>query len=92
MAFRREILKAALPFPHAVPMHDMWIGLLADAMYRVVFVETPTLLYRRHGDNASPTAETSHLGLARRVQYRADLVWTLFKRVLSLKLSGSGLR
>lgn len=92
MAFRRDILKAALPFPHAVPMHDMWIGLLADVMYRVVFVETPTLLYRRHGGNASPTAETSHLGLVRRVRYRADLVWTLFKRVLSLKLSGSGLR
>lgn len=92
MAFRREILKAALPFPQAVPMHDMWIGLLADAMYRVAFVEIPTLLHRRHGGNASPTAEKSHFGFARRVRYRADLVWALLKRVLSLKLSGSGLR
>ena len=93
MAFRREVLEIALPFPHAVPMHDMWIGLLADAMFRVVFVETPTLLYRRHGGNASPTAEKKNpFGLARKVRYRADLVWMLFKRVLSLKLPGSGLR
>ncbi len=89
MAFRREILKTVLPFPHGVPMHDMWIGLLANILYRVVFVETPTLLYRRHGGNASPTTETSHFGLVRRIRYRADLVWMLFKRVLSLKLSGS---
>ena len=92
MAFRREILKAALPFPRTVPMHDMWIGLLADLLYRVVFVETPTLLYRRHGGNASPTAQTSHLGLGKRVLYRADLVWMLLRRVLSLKLSCSPLR
>jgi len=87
MAFRRDILKAALPFPKTVPMHDMWIGLIADAMYRVVFVGTPTLLYRRHGGNASPTAEKSSFGFGRRVQYRVDLMWALTVRVLSLKLA-----
>ena len=91
MAFRREILKAALPFPQTVPMHDMWIGLLADAMYRVIFVETPTLLHRRHDGNASSTAERSHFGLTKKVRYRVALAWAVFSRVLSLKLSGSGL-
>ena len=30
MAFRRDLLNIALPFPKNIPMHDMWLGLLAE--------------------------------------------------------------
>lgn len=28
MAFKRELLKKALPFPPGIPMHDQWLGLI----------------------------------------------------------------
>ena len=30
MAFRRELLDLALPFPQGLPMHDQWIGICAE--------------------------------------------------------------
>ena len=53
MAFRRELLDAALPFPEGIPMHDQWLGMLAMKRGKVVFLREPLLDYRRHGGNAS---------------------------------------
>lgn len=49
MAFRRDLLELALPFPPRLPMHDWWLGLLCDARGMVEFMPEPTMLYRRHG-------------------------------------------
>lgn len=49
MAFNRRILDAALPLPKTMEIgHDIWIGLVAEAIGKVLFVDTPYLLYRRH--------------------------------------------
>lgn len=54
MAFRREVLKYALPFPKNVP-HDMWIGLTAPKVGKLVLLPQSTMLYRRHDHNVSAT-------------------------------------
>lgn len=49
MAFNHRIIDAALPIPKTNEIgHDIWIGLVAEAIGKVKFVETPLLLYRRH--------------------------------------------
>lgn len=48
MAFSREALELALPFPRRIPMHDMWIGLVASAFGQVEFIPEKTILYRKH--------------------------------------------
>ncbi len=48
LAFSRELLAIALPFPKQIPMHDMWLGLLAELFGRVEFVPLKTILYRKH--------------------------------------------
>lgn len=53
MAFRREVLEIALPFPPAISMHDWWLGTCAMAIGKVRYLDTPSLLYRRHGANQS---------------------------------------
>jgi hypothetical protein len=53
MAFTRELLEVALPFPPGIPMHDSWLGLLSELLGEVEFVEEKTMLYRRHQANAS---------------------------------------
>ncbi|MGC4406063.1 glycosyltransferase family 2 protein [Methyloversatilis sp. MC4-4] len=87
MAFRRTVLARALPFPDRLPMHDTWIGLIATATGRVRFVAEVTLLYRRHGANASPTGERSHFGVVERLMHRIRFASALCARLISLKLS-----
>ena len=53
MAFSRELLKVALPFPRHIPMHDSWLGLLSELYGTVEFVREKTILYRRHPLNRS---------------------------------------
>ena len=50
MAFKREILDRALPFPDDKEIgHDLWIGLVAEMTGKVLFLPEPLILYRRHG-------------------------------------------
>lgn len=62
MAFRRSLLKAALPMPSTREIgHDIWLGLVAEMTGKVRFIDTPYLLYRRHEG-----AKTSTNGLLHR--------------------------
>lgn len=52
MAFRKKILDAAMPFPKTRNMgHDLWLGLVAEMIGTVRFINAPYILYRRH-DNS----------------------------------------
>lgn len=53
MAVSRPLFERASPFPQGIPMHDAWLGLLADALGAVELRPEKTLLYRRHQANAS---------------------------------------
>lgn len=55
MAFRRELLYRALPFPEGLPMHDQWLGLLAERERKqaVCLLCKPLILYRRHEGTAT---------------------------------------
>jgi glycosyltransferase involved in cell wall biosynthesis len=77
MAFNRSLLAYALPFPTSVPMHDWWLGLVAEAFASVDFVDEPLVLYRRHGGNASSTSEGSPYSLARQLAWRSGLIANL---------------
>jgi glycosyltransferase involved in cell wall biosynthesis len=84
MAVRRSSLKVALPFPPGVPMHDMWIGVVGRAIGRVVYLQTPYMRYRRHGNNV--TAIRSRESLGRRLRWRGALLMFLVQRLLSARL------
>jgi hypothetical protein len=79
MAFRRELLADILPIPPDVPMHDMWIGLLAATRGRVAYVDRPLMQYRRHGANLSPL---NRAGFAQMLIWRWRLVWLFIGRRL----------
>jgi glycosyltransferase involved in cell wall biosynthesis len=80
MAFRKELLPCILPIPSSVPMHDMWIGLVAETTGKVSFINEPLSLYRRHGKNASPTAENSRFNLSQKIKFRLTLSFLLIGR------------
>lgn len=80
MAFRRELLDIALPFPSKIAMHDIWLGLCAAMKNSVLFIPDKLIKYRRHGNNASPTSESSKLPIMYRIEYRLYFIVQLIKR------------
>ena len=81
MAFRKEILSAALPFPARIPMHDMWIGLLCELAGSVIFYPDILLLYRRHDRNVSPFTP-SHF--SQRLVWRLTIVFQNVRHIPSI--------
>lgn len=75
MAFRRSVLERSLPFPKHILWHDMWIGLIASKHGKTKFIDDKLLLYRRHGDNASPTSEKSSYTKLFQIKYRLQMLW-----------------
>lgn len=80
LAFTRPLLEIALPFPQRVPMHDMWLGILAEIFGRVEFVPVKTICYRRHNANTSFIRPSVYEQISRRV----FLSLNLLKRYLDI--------
>lgn len=74
MAMRRKVLQKCLPFPEFTPMHDWWIGVVAETFFTVKFIHQPLLGYRRHGVNATPTGEGSRYSYFQRLAFRVNLI------------------
>ena len=54
MAFNKKILNAIQPFPNtSIFGYDLWIGLIAEIVGKVCFLETPLILYRRHNNTVT---------------------------------------
>lgn len=83
MAFKRELLVKALPFPknQEYCAHDYWITAIGEAYYKVSLEETPLLKYRRHGENASLGGGTSTRPIFKRIAIRIYTLINLFSRL-----------
>ena len=67
MAFRKEVLYAAIPFPDTKEIgHDLWLGLVAEILGTVYFYPKPLLLYRRHHTAFTPV----NVGRSTRTKYQ----------------------
>lgn len=69
MAFRRSVLQKSLPFPDGIPMHDQWIGLVAEKNAVVRFLPRPLIAYRQHGGNVTG----GRTGIAQKLRWRIAL-------------------
>lgn len=74
LAFSRPLLEIALPFPEKIPMHDMWLGLLAEIFGHVEFIPVKTICYRRHGANISRRSSNPLLQVERRFWLAMNLI------------------
>ncbi len=79
MAFNRIVLNKILPFPRNIPMHDLWIGLVAELHYSVYFLPEQLVLHRRHSTNASSTARQSSRTFMQKVSGRIGLARNLLR-------------
>lgn len=77
MAFKRNVLHKALPFPSRILMHDQWLGLIAELDFNIVFIPDKLVWHRRHEQNASTTFYKSKYPLIDKFSHRLQLAWSL---------------
>lgn len=78
MAFKKDLRQRFLPFPKSIPMHDQWIGLVAEKYSKVSFLNEKLLNYRRHKKNETKDV---HSTISNMLRWRA----TLLKKLLFYK-------
>lgn len=78
MAFTADLLPWVLPIPRNIPMHDSWIGLLAELRGRVEFIPFNGIRYRMHAENRSLRGYS----LGTRLRWRIELVTAIVLRLL----------
>ncbi|MBQ7117739.1 MAG: glycosyltransferase family 2 protein [Clostridia bacterium] len=78
MAFDRRLLKKIMPMPRSIPMHDQWIGILAEIYGKVKFLDLPLIYYRVHGGNVTGGKTT----FRQKMEWRRYLIFKLYKRVI----------
>jgi glycosyltransferase involved in cell wall biosynthesis len=92
LAFNKKILKAILPFPKYIAMHDIWIGLLSEAIGSTYFLEEKLFYYRRHSGNFTAAIQKSDDNLSEftlfyKIWYRTIILYYIFLRYLKIKFS-----
>jgi len=82
IAFRSELKEKILPIPDKVPMHDVWIGIIAEKYGHVKFIPEKLIYYRRH-ESAATNYKSS---LIQKLKWRENLIVELYKRNNRTKL------
>jgi glycosyltransferase involved in cell wall biosynthesis len=77
MAFTKKLKERALPFPSDIPMHDFWIGLIAELYFRIHFMPEALVLHRRHDSNASTSGDLSPNSINEKLAQRYRIIKNL---------------
>jgi glycosyltransferase involved in cell wall biosynthesis len=71
MAFNSKVKNKVIPFPKNIPMHDSWIGIVAEIYFKVNFNKSKLISYRKHSGNASDTGTgKSKYSIMKKVSFR----------------------
>ena len=74
IAFKSNLKSEILPFPTAIPMHDQWIGLIAELNGGAIFSTGRYVAYRRHDKNVT---NMTHSDILKMISKRVKLFITL---------------
>jgi glycosyltransferase involved in cell wall biosynthesis len=83
MAFRKEVLKKAMPIPPGMLHHDYWIAMVAEMFFKTIIINKSLVLYRRHGSNVTNTGGKSSFTTLQKIGKRLHVVSNLFKRIIA---------
>ena len=81
MAFKRNVLNKALPFPNNQKLvtHDSWLTLVAEMFFNVKLINKPLIKYRRHENNTSLGGARGGNTLIRKVLIRLYSLFHLIR-------------
>lgn len=81
MAFRRNVLDAALPFPDNAYLmkHDLWLAAVAECYFKTSLIDKTLIKYRRHGGNVSSGDANKGYSVPIKIYIRLYRLKCLFK-------------
>lgn len=81
MAFRRNVLDSALPFPDNAYLmeHDLWLAAVAECYFKTSLIDKPLIKYRRHGGNVSSGGASKGYSVPIKIYRRLYRLKCLFK-------------
>ncbi len=82
MAFTADLKPYLLPFPSEIAMHDWWIGLMAEKLGEVRWLEELTIQYRIHGNNASLKGSS----ISQKLSWRINMLTAVNRRLKNRKI------
>ncbi|WP_314080022.1 glycosyltransferase family 2 protein [Hoylesella pleuritidis] len=82
LAFRKEILQRAMPFPadHLLCTHDNWLTLIGMMYYKSIVIDDKLICYRRHSANSSSGGFINSTSIWFKIRYRVYLLGNLIIR------------
>jgi glycosyltransferase involved in cell wall biosynthesis len=87
LACRRLYLTSLLPVPDGLP-HDFWLSINAALDRSLAVLDTPLIMYRRHSNNASPSASGRKRALSVVLVERIRIARALLARRATAKING----
>lgn len=81
LAFRRNVLDTALPFPDNAYLmeHDLWLAAVAECYVKTSLIDKPLIKYRRHGENVSSGGASKGYSVPIKIYRRLYRLKCLFK-------------
>lgn len=88
MAFKKELLKTALPFPRNKEIgHDLWLGLVAEITGKVYFFNEKLIYFRRHPETVTMGGKgKSRRSILKKLKGRVIILKYLFRFYFKLKV------
>lgn len=88
MAFKRNVLDAALPFPNNAYLmeHDLWLATVAEFYFKTAVIRKPLIQYRRHENNVSSGGSSKGYSLPIKIYRRLYRLQCLMKIRNKVKL------
>jgi glycosyltransferase involved in cell wall biosynthesis len=83
MAFKKEILTKALPFPknNMLCTHDNWLFLIGCVFFKYKIINDKLVLYRRHKENVSSGGLKKTTSIYFKIKYRLYLIYNIICRL-----------
>ncbi len=82
MAFRRNIIERALPFPPYGVGHDLWLGLIGLRYYKFKFISQPLMYYRRHDQTVTDGGKNNATSLWFKILYRLYILKAVISKLI----------
>ena len=84
MAFNRDVLEKAIPFPknQVYCAHDYWLTNIGEAFFKVELEHNALIKYRRHSSNASNGGEKSNIPIKKRLLVRIYTMLNLINKLI----------
>ena len=87
MLFNKALRDLVLPIPQQTIMHDYWVVLTAALLGKIIYLDSPLILYRQHNNNVIGSFRYDFVNICKKVyRSRQELRNTFYRKMDQLTI------